>query len=423
MKIGIYLGRHASKFSGMAVYSRSLALSIVKEALAKEEGNQQILIYGDRKLLDSDFFGELDRLKRSYSGYEVNHFGLVKRRSSTKYESGLSEVEVYLLPESRGHKVSMVLDMVLLPYLARHHHLDLLHGTINYGFVLSSCRQVVTVHDLFQAYPNYEKGEFCPETETKPLTRLFFRGLFLAQFKRIKHFVTDIREIAAEIQTRYGVEADRITTIPLGLDEVFCSYLRENDRTQRELKMRSWCTRCNLMPGYVLLLGSLDERKNFDRQISAFYNLAPELKQRGLLVVSNDFRIREMVLKLFGSEEDCQRQGITVIPNVSREEMPLMIEASSVVLNATLAEGFGLPAYEALAVGARVVSGKLESLANIQSDRCFICRPWEQESLNKALLMACQQGGKIEAERLHYKTMVDVARETYNLYQKICANQ
>lgn len=98
---------------------------------------------------------------------------------------------------------------------------------------------------------------------------------------------------------------------------------------------------------YFLVVGSKDPRKNLARVSQAYGNYRQRGGRKGLVVVGSSS-------KIFRDSIPAWPAGVLETGYVSDSDLATLYAASAGVLFASLAEGFGLPAIEALASGARI---------------------------------------------------------------------
>ncbi len=387
MKIGIYLGRYEHPQGGLWVYARSVMLE-VRRLLESGEltGRNEVIFYGDRSLLDS----------------------------VQAIEPRVGAIRYRLLPTIGGRKVSLLLDQLILPFVFVRDRVELVHALANAGFVFSRVPQIVTVHDLFQAWP---ATSATTKRRKSTLVNRYYRTLFRRQFNMPISILTDSTEVAQEITHRYGVHESRIRVVPLGVDEVFANQLKRLDERNFREKLSEWLVAHKLQPGYVLILASAEPRKNLKRTIGAWLRLPDELKRCGLVVNLTDARAETLVRELLQSTDDADY--LRILPAQPRDALPYLFKGASVLLHPTLGEGFGLPALEAVTLKGKVVSGALPSIADLGDDLIYFCNPSDETDINRALVSALQNGREVQGEgSIKFRTMAETVRETVNLYEE-----
>ncbi|QAY72211.1 glycosyltransferase family 1 protein [Agromyces protaetiae] len=136
--------------------------------------------------------------------------------------------------------------------------------------------------------------------------------------------------------------------------------------------------------GFVLSVASQDPRKNLGRLVKAHQALPAALRERAPLV-------------LVGGESALYaRAALVHDPHVVRlgyvtdDELARLYAAASVVAFPTLAEGFGLPAVEAIAAGAEVVVSDIPVLRWVCGDDARFVDPTSVEAIAAGLRAALE---------------------------------
>lgn len=420
MRVGLYLGRHASAASGMGVYCRALVVSL-PGILASRPGDQ-VVIYGDRTILDAEL---INCLLQSNCSCAVTALTVGRGHDCCTAAGQKDKIEpqilLRLLPTVSRHQLGIITDQFLLPWYLHQDNLGMLHGLTNYGLCYLGCPQIITVHDLFQAFPDY-----LPNNERNMFGRLklgLYRMLFAQQFKKVRKIITDTKIIAEEIQRRYHLADDCLTTVPLGLDQVMEYYLSLDSARRAEL-MRIWQKKNGLLSGYTLLFASGDPRKNTMRQVQAWSCLEAGYRDKGLVVIGAKDEIRMAIDRI------CQVGGPQPVhlAKITRQELPLVLDGAGVLLNVTHAEGFGLPAYEAAAMGCQIVTNRLESLEKLPQENLFYAESGDINNIVSSLKAAHIANAKISAHQQlrpdgGWRTMAMVAADTFDVYRQIVEHE
>lgn len=434
MRIGLYIGRHKGSAGGMWVYSRSLLLELLKRLAAERTQETELIVYGDSAILSPEFFSEIAALNILEATASS-----VLAASADRYFQPLPNgvrlrVLFRMLPSFCGRRFGSLLDQLLIPLLARTDRVAILHATTNFAFPLYSSPQIVTVHDLFQAWLSgspLQRPTIVPGLKAmlKAIYRGYYRRLFSWQFRVVSHVITDAKQVAGEIQRRFHFDAARITPIPLGLDTTFTKmieWIRLTADGQEQLQ--AWQKDKKLPIGYVLVLASRDPRKNLVRTLRAWQQVVVRNGGPSLVVNLTDPGARGLVMQTVPA--DLLETRVCFLANLPRLEMPFLYAGASVVLLPTLGEGFGLPALEALALGRSVVTSKLEQLEDCQDNGVFFCEPHVEQSIIDALRSAISkesEKGMSSSTRnspgnqlwSKCRTMKDVSNDTFLVYQRV----
>ncbi len=208
---------------------------------------------------------------------------------------------------------------------------------------------VVTVHDVsFAAHPEWFKRR----------SRLAF-SLVGPSARQAARVITVSRFSADEIVRRLNVPASRIEVIPIGLDP---SWLVPVTTAERRAA-REWLGHAG---PFVLHLGAVHQRRNVDVLLRALALLVPTDPDVAAVIAGPTIAPAPDVARL--------AQELGVARSVLRREwapenlVRALIAESAIVVQLSSYEGFGLPALEALAVGAPVVALRRASLPEVLGD-------------------------------------------------------
>lgn len=138
--------------------------------------------------------------------------------------------------------------------------------------------------------------------------------------------------------------------------------------------------------GFYLLFGASDPKKNIGRIVDAY--LASQ-SQRPLVVVSSrDWGMSEATGGLgkdgtiYGRKLD---RSIVRLQYLPRETLFRLIRSARAVLFASLYEGFGLPALEAIQLGTPVISSITSSLPEVVGEGGLLVDPYDTAAITDAI--------------------------------------
>ncbi len=398
MEVGIYLGRHQKNLSGLGVYVRSLLLEMLE--LLEEDTYKEfkLTLYGGRDILKEDF------LKK------------IKARGNGK-------VKIVELKTFFSYKINILYDIFWFSFLFpfKKNNISLIHSLCNLSFVRTKgIKNVLTLHDLYQAYPPKLSLKKEKSRLKKKIISLFYRYLFFKQFSSKLYVLLDSKSVEDEVKIRYSLSSLKLKVIELGVDDVFRNYMLLKSKNAHLKKEEDFLRKYNLESDFTLLLASNSARKNLRRQLEAYFLLEDEFKTRPLVVLCDGKDSKRAVKEYFREKGD--KLNISYLLNLKREDMPVLFSASSVVINATLAEGYGLPAIEALFLGSSIVTSELSSLKGVSSSLINYCNPYSVSSIKNAIKGSFREGKKsIKPPKL--RTMKDVSLDVLDFYKKIMLDE
>lgn len=206
---------------------------------------------------------------------------------------------------------------------------------------------VVTVHDLaFLDDPGHA---------TRHGLRFFLRGTELTQ--RHARLVIVPSEATARECGVIGIERDRIRVVPWGVDQHRAgpeeiAAVRAEHRLDRP---------------YVLFCGTVEPRKNLPRVVEAMTRVDHEAE---LIFVGPDGWNEDLTALL--SRLPGRARSLGFVPEA---QLAPLYAGAHVVVYPSLREGFGLPALEAMAQGAAVVTSAGTATEEVAGDAAVLVDP------------------------------------------------
>jgi glycosyltransferase involved in cell wall biosynthesis len=239
--------------------------------------------------------------------------------------------------------------------------LDLFHGT---HFVLPAVRSaklVLTVHDLtFLKHPEYFSDQ--------ALNERGHRIELPAALKRADLIIAVSDHTRKDLIDLLQVSEDRIRVVYEGVQPHF--FVSGQGMRMEETNARLGLNR----PYLVFVVGTPEPRKNLVRTVTAARMAAPDLE---LVLVGHRERIRTL---LEGNASE-----VNLIGSLSDRDLPLVLHGAQLALYPSLAEGFGLPALEALAAGVPLVTSDRTALPEVVGKAAVLVNPESTEAISAAI--------------------------------------
>jgi glycosyltransferase involved in cell wall biosynthesis len=266
-----------------------------------------------------------------------------------------------------GRPARIVWEQYAAPRLARRAGIDVWHGP-HYTMPLRLDRPtVVTVHDLtFFDHPEWHERTKVP----------FFRAMIRASARRaagvvcISQYTADRLAAVAPahgtvVVARHGVDPDRFR--PDGDDVADAARLVGHGVT----------------PPFVAFVGTIEPRKNLPNVVAAFARLVPDHPDLRLVLAGGDgwgaLALREAVAAS-GVATHVLRPGY-----VEDDVVPALFRRASCAVYVPFEEGFGVPALEAMACGAPLVTARGSALAEVAGDAALAVDPSDVDALAAAM--------------------------------------
>jgi glycosyltransferase involved in cell wall biosynthesis len=227
---------------------------------------------------------------------------------------------------------------------------------------------VVTVHDLtFFDHPEWHE-------RTKVA---YFRPMLRLAAKRARALVAVSQHTAARLRARLTPRAP-IVVAPHGVDhERFRPAPRGDARDLEALR------RLGVRPPYLAFAGTLEPRKDVPALITAFARLARDRPELRLVIAGRDGWGAGAV------RDAAAASGVTT--RILRpgwfpgDALPAFYRQAAAVAYPSLEEGFGLPALEALACGAALVTTTGSAMEEVVGDAAALVPPASPAALTETL--------------------------------------
>lgn len=267
---------------------------------------------------------------------------------------------------------------------------------------------VTTFHDLsFIHHPQYHPRERIHYMEKNLATTL----------QRADHIITDSVYVSHELIDLLGVDAEKVTAIPLGVSSRF--------KPRHPTDMLSVLTRYNLQPGmYLLSVATLEPRKNIDHLLDAYLTLEKKLRTRFPLVIVGAEGWRSSKLK--ERIRDLQQKGEVIRPGfIPAEDLPVFFSGTAGFVYVPYYEGFGLPPLEAMASGTPILTSNVSSIPEVVGDAGLLADPDDIDAMAqgmKRMLLDEDWIARARANGLQRAALFDWSRTvdlTVDVYKKV----
>ena len=238
----------------------------------------------------------------------------------------------------------------------------------NYLMMPFAGPSVVTVHDLsFLRHP-----EFHPRERVD-----FLRRELPLSLARATHIITDSEFVRGEVSDLLKIDPARITSVSLGVDRSFRRFaMQECVGTLARLGLRH--------KGYLLIVATLEPRKNFRRLLQAFRSLPTALRKEFPLAVVGDGGWLSADVQASIGQLEADREAIR-LGFVPQADLPIVYSGATAFAFPSLYEGFGLPVLEAMAAGVAVVASDNSSIPELAGSACLLVDPYSCESIASGL--------------------------------------
>lgn len=286
--------------------------------------------------------------------------------------------------------------------------LDLLHSPDFIPPAFGASRHLITVHDLnFLYYPEYLTTE----------SRRYYAGQIEWAVQKADHIVADSEHTRQDLIDALQLPPRKVTTVHLAANPIFAQEFadEEIDRT-----LSSY----DLVPDYILFVGTLEPRKNVPTLLRAFDLLRKEtgLEIPLVLVGRKGWLYEEIDEVMVALQLD---EHVRHLSKVNDQQLAHFYHRAGVLALPSHYEGFGLPVLEAMHCGCPVVASNRASLPEVAGDAAILLEPDEVEAWAAALAQVVTdqatrgelvEAGKRQASRFNW---TKTAAATLKIYESL----
>jgi alpha-1,3-rhamnosyl/mannosyltransferase len=234
-----------------------------------------------------------------------------------------------------------------------------------------------------------------------------------------EHIVTISEHSRQEVAQAFGISPARISVVPLGVDGRWFGLSPADDMARVRQAY-------GLPERYLLVLGTLQPRKNLARIIAAHQALpAPLRRQMPLVVAGRDGGgVADVVAQLRAGDGGALR-WLQYVPD--GDVKPLLQQASALVFT-SLHEGFGLPVLEAFAAGVPVVCSNTTAMPEVAGDAALQVNPLQVGAITDAMQQVARGGADVDRlvaaglVRARQFSWDQTARGTVQVYLRVLQN-
>ena len=215
---------------------------------------------------------------------------------------------------------------------------------------VSYSHKILYIHDL--AYLHH------PEWFSKNFSRAY-NLLLPRNARKAKKVFTVSQYSKKDIVKNYKLSPEKVEVVYASASERF-----QNLNLEKE--------------DFVLMVSSLDPRKNMKRAIEAFLNVKTDYK---LVIIGDKMKsFSNPHLEKFKKEERIIFTGY-----LSDVELINYYNRAKIFLYPSLFEGFGIPPMEAQKCGCPAIVSEVSCLPEVYGDSVLYCNPFETESIQSSI--------------------------------------
>lgn len=241
-------------------------------------------------------------------------------------------------------------------------------------------------------------------------TFLAFRIWFKSDMHRADRIVTVSQGTSYRLQNLVGIGAPAVAKP--GISECF--------RRQDPQLVQQRLERLAVHQPYFFAVGTLEPRKNMRTLLEAFISLKREalLSDHTLLIAGGRGWRNQKVLNLLRESETA---GIRWLGYVVDEDLAALYSGAEAFIFPSVYEGFGIPALEARACGARIIASDLPELRESAGQNALFVQP-TVAGLRAGLLRARQIQPEQSFQELEF-SWEEAARTMETIFRKMYENR
>ena len=302
-----------------------------------------------------------------------------------------------------------------LPLYLKRARLDLFHGT-NYDIPLwGGCPTVLTIHDLSLL--------LFPKTHEERNVRRARRRLPVMS-RRATLIITPTEAVKSEVCEHLRIPDDKVIVVNEAPRRSFHPMPRE--------QALATVRRLALDDEFILYVGTIEPRKNLITLVKAFEDVLRMTNLRPQLVIAG--KQGWLTDELFAYIDQANLgDRLRLTGYLGDDDLRALYSACRVMVYPTLYEGAGLPALEAMACGAPVITTNTPAIVEMVGDNARLFAPADYSTLAQHLVellttpaareslahAGLQHAARFTWERAARETLAVYRRATGNLAQPV----
>lgn len=226
------------------------------------------------------------------------------------------------------------------------------------------CRnQVLSVHDL---------SVFDHPEWFKPAYALWHRNLLPRLVKSVRKVITMSNFTRDRLIRYFDLPPEKVYCIAEGVDlaHFHPQPAEEIGRVRQKFGLDS---------DYLLMVATLEPRKNFDRLLKAWNQVNDPKTPKQLVIAGAKYRVFKDI------KIEKERTEVLWLGYVPENDLPALFSGAQAYILPSLYEGFGLSALEAMACGTPVAAANSGALPEVMGDSAILFNPCSVDSICAAL--------------------------------------
>jgi glycosyltransferase involved in cell wall biosynthesis len=385
--------------------------------------------------IDARFYGPLGTGIGRYVQEVVDN--VVKIDTKNEYVIFLSHenFDEFVSPEPRIRKVAVaarwysLAEQIIMPYLIYRERVELMHFPHFNVPILTPVKFVVTIHDLILTkFPTIRASTLSPWLYR--IKNLFYQMVIALAVRRAGKVIAVSEFTKKDIVDKFKIKPDKVVVTYEGV----ANLARGNDSLfVKKLDDRKTLLSYNIADNFILYAGNAYPHKNLESLLAVFVELHKKYPLiRLVLAGKEDYfykRLKQTAAQLNLWDENVPDGPVIFTGYVPDVELEVLYRRALLYVFASLYEGFGLPALEAMAKGCPVASSDKASLPEILGDAALYFDPTDKADMFMKIARLCADQNLREVlikkgrEQVRKYNWWECARRTLEVYEETLARK
>lgn len=246
---------------------------------------------------------------------------------------------------------------------------------------LPRTRTLLTVHDLsFARSPD----------SAAPRLKAYLEAVVPRSARRADHILADSAATKADLIALYGIPEAKIIVLYSGVSEAFKPI--HDSALQSAVRAKYGIGESP----YVLSVGTVQPRKNYERLMQAFAALPSRWADLKLVIVGG----RGWLDSPIYAQARALGERVIFTGFADESDLPALYSSALCLAFPSLYEGFGLPVLEGMACGVPVLTSNVSSLPEVAGDAALMIDPHSVEAIRAGLITLLEEDSAERAARI-----------------------
>jgi len=232
------------------------------------------------------------------------------------------------------------------------------------AFLPKTIVSMITIHDLI--------AFLFPLTHNKKAV-LLERFTVPRAVKKAHTIFTVSHNTEKDVEREFDVSREKIVVAQCGVSKIF--------HPLQPHEIEPICEKFKVPEHFILGVGTLSPRKNFDRLIEAYAQISDRHPSVHLVIVGEKGWKWDVILERAKIAKD----RVHFIGYVEGEEVAALYNKAKLFVFPSLYEGFGMPPLEAMACGCPVITSDRSSLPEVVGEAALQVNPYSVDEIAKAM--------------------------------------